>query len=318
MGRLTLRPGLRYEQQELVGGDPPLCHENDSRPGLGDGTGELVHCRFKFDNNWAPRLGATYDVLGNGRSKVFASWGRFYARVPNDLASRSLSADAGISRADYFDQDLTRPVPEGVLAGGQTRHFILAGTAAAEFDPDAKMTYLDEFLGGIEFEALTNMSLGVRYIHRNMPRILEDVGTAQMVLYDLGVPGLESVEYFITNVNADTRVFPVPAGSGIAQAHFEDPVHKYNAVEVTFDKRWRTTGRSSAPTAGRSSKATSRGSSAATAGSPTRRSRRSSTSRPTIRATRRLACRSSGTAVTSASSGARLVVARCPTTARTR
>ena len=189
MGRLTLRPGLRYEQQELVGGDPPLCHANDSRPGLGDGTGELVHCRFKFDNNWAPRLGATYDVLGNGRSKVFGSWGRFYARVPNDLASRSLSADAGISRADYFDQDLTRPVPEGVLAGGQTRHFILAGTAAAEFDPDAKMTYLDEFLGGIEFEALANMSLGVRYIHRNMPRILEDVGTAQMVLYDLGVPG---------------------------------------------------------------------------------------------------------------------------------
>ena len=237
MGRLTLRPGIRYEQQELVGGDPPLCHADDTRPGLGDGTGEPIHCRFKWDNNWGPRLGATYDVLGNGRSKVFASWGRFYARVPNDLAARALSADAGISRADYFDQDLTRPVPEGVLAAGQTRHFILAGLHAAEFDPDAKMTYQDEFLGGIEFEAFTDASLGVRYIRRNMPRILEDVGTAQMVLYDLGVPGLESVEYFITNVNANTKVFPVPAGSGIPQARFEDPVHKYNAVEVTIDKR---------------------------------------------------------------------------------
>ena len=235
IGRLTVRPGVRYEQQELVGGDPPLCHANDTRPGLGDGTGALIHCQFKWDNNWGPRIGATYDVLGNGRSKVYGSWGRFYAKVPNDLAARSLSADAGISRADYFDQDLTRPVPEGTLAAGQTRHLILAGLHAAEFDPDAKSTYQDEGLAGAEFEVISNASLGVRYIHRDMPRILEDIGTAQMVLYDLGVPGLDSVEYFITNVNKNTKVFP--AAGGVAQAHFEDPVHKYNAVELTLDKR---------------------------------------------------------------------------------
>jgi hypothetical protein len=235
MGRLTIRPGVRYEQQELVGGDPPLCHVGDTRPGLGDGTGEAVRCTFKWDGNWAPRVGATYDVIGNGRSKIYGSWGRFYAKVPNDLAARSLSADAGVSRADYFDAGLTQPIPEGTLAGGVTRHLIQAGLHAAEFDPDAKSTYQDEFLGGAEFEVLPNTSLGVRYIHRDMPRILEDVGTAQMVLYDLGVPGLESVEYFITNVNRNTRVFPAPAG--IPQATFEDPVHKYNAVEILLDRR---------------------------------------------------------------------------------
>ena len=236
IGRLALRPGVRYEQQELVGGDPPLCYANDTRPGLGDGSGTLMRCRFKWDKNWAPRLGATYDVLGNGRSKIYGSWGRFYAKVPNDLAARALSADAGISRADYFDQALTRPVPEGVLAAGQTRHLILAGLHAAEFDPDAKSTYQDEFLGGVDFEVMPDTSLGVRYIRRNMGRILEDIGTAQMVLYDLGVPGLDSVEYFITNVNRNTKVFPAPAG--IPQAHFEDPVHKYSAVEVTLDRRF--------------------------------------------------------------------------------
>lgn len=235
MGRLTFRPGVRYEQQELVGGDPPLCHADDTRPGLGDGTGALIRCRFKWDGNWAPRIGATYDVLGNGRSKVYASWGRFYAKVPNDLAARSLSADAGVSRADYFDEALSRPVPEGVLAANATRHFILAGLHAAEFDPDAKSTYQDEFLGGADFEVLPKTSLGLRYIHRNMPRILEDIGTAQMLLYDLDVPGLESVEYFITNVNRNTKVFTATAG--VPQAHFEDPVHEYNAVEVLLDRR---------------------------------------------------------------------------------
>ncbi|HEV8319160.1 MAG TPA: TonB-dependent receptor [Vicinamibacterales bacterium] len=235
MGRLTVRPGLRYEQQDLVGGDPPLCHADDSRPGLGDGTGPAIHCSFKWKNNWAPRIGAAYDVLGNGRSKVYGSWGRFYAKVPNDLAARSLSADAGVQRADYFDAALTRPVPNGVLAARFTEHLQLAGLHASEFDPNAKSTYQDEFLGGVEFEVLPSASLGVRYIHRNIGRILEDIGTAQMVLYDLDVPGLESVEYFITNVNRDTRVFPAPAG--IPQATFEDAVHKYHAVEVLFDKR---------------------------------------------------------------------------------
>jgi hypothetical protein len=67
-----------------------------------------------------------------------------------------------------------------------------------------------------------------------MPRILENVGTAQMIAYDLGLPGLDSVEYFITNVDHNT---PVTAFAGLPAAHFEDPIHKYDAVEFTADKR---------------------------------------------------------------------------------
>jgi hypothetical protein len=48
--------------------------------------------------NWAPRIGAVYDLLGNGRSKLFGNYGRFFARVPNDLAARVLSADEAITR----------------------------------------------------------------------------------------------------------------------------------------------------------------------------------------------------------------------------
>jgi outer membrane receptor protein involved in Fe transport len=210
--RLTIRPGLRYEQQKIVG----------------------TVKSFTWKNNYAPRLGVTYDPTGSGKSKIYANWGRFYAKVPNDLAARALSADAGISRADYLDANLTQPVPEGVLAGGQTRHFILAGTQASDFDPNAKSTYMDETLVGYEREALPGMNIGIRYIHRNMPRILEDVGTAPMLAYELGLPGLDSVEYFITNVNASTPVTQFP---GLPVAHFEDPIHHYDAVELTADKR---------------------------------------------------------------------------------
>ena len=91
--RLTVNPGLRYEQQSL--------------------SGTLVQ-DFELKNNWAPRVGVIYDVLGNGRSKLYANYGVFYARIPNDLAARALSADDGVQRADYFDAGLTRPIPNGV------------------------------------------------------------------------------------------------------------------------------------------------------------------------------------------------------------
>jgi hypothetical protein len=208
--RLTLKPGIRYEQQKLIG--------------------NLVD--FKWDNNWAPRLGATYDVLGDGRSKLFVNWGRFYAKIPNDLAARAMSADAGVTRADYFDAALTEPVPDGVLAGGVTSHLQLAGLFASDFDPDAKSSYKDEIVVGAEYEFARNLNLGVRYINRRFGRILEDVGTAPMVAYFLDIPGIESVEYFITNPGPNTPVVTdLPAS-------FEDPIHEYDAVEFLADKRF--------------------------------------------------------------------------------
>jgi hypothetical protein len=229
--RLTLRPGLRLERQKLVGGGAPLCHADDSRPGAGDGTGEAIFCEKSFGNNITPRLGATYDPLGNGKAKVYVSWGRFLSKIPNDLAARSLSADPGISRADYFDAGLTRPVPNGTVAAGQTQHLILTGLRAAVFDPDAKPTYTQELLGGFEFEAARSLNIGVRYIHRSIPRVLEDVGTLSMTAENLlADPG--DVEYFITNIGPQIQTTCLPG----YPCGFETPVHIYDAVELTMNK----------------------------------------------------------------------------------
>jgi hypothetical protein len=233
--RLTLRPGLRWERQRLIGGDPPLCHPDDSVPGAGDGSGPATACEFTFSNNWGPRLGATWDVLGNGRSKLYASWGRYFVKIPNDLAARALSADQGVTRADYFDAGLTEPVPDGVVAGGVTQHLVIAGAAAATFDPNAKATYQDELASGFELEVGDALNLGVRWIHRSIPRILEDYQPAPLVAFDLGCPGADSVEYFIANIGPDLPRFEC---AGVPTASFEKPVHRYDAVEVTANKRF--------------------------------------------------------------------------------
>ena len=45
---------------------------------------------WSLKNNWAPRIGATFDVTGDGRTKIYGNYGRYYARIPNDLAARAL------------------------------------------------------------------------------------------------------------------------------------------------------------------------------------------------------------------------------------
>ena len=52
--RLTVNPGLRYEQEKLAG---------------------TLVTDFALKNNWAPRLGAAYDITGDGKTKVFGNYG---------------------------------------------------------------------------------------------------------------------------------------------------------------------------------------------------------------------------------------------------
>ena len=213
--RLTINPGIRYEQQSL--------------------SGTLVQ-DFELKNNWAPRVGVIYDVLGNGRSKLYANYGIFYARIPNDLAARALSADDGVQRADYFDAALTQPIPNGVATqtpggGVITQHLQSAGVGASLIDPDAKLSYKDEFVLGYEFEVMSNTSLGARYIRRTIGRVLEDVAAAPMVAYDLGLT--EGVDYILRNPGPDDEVLFPELG-----ARFEVPVHNYDAVELTLDRRF--------------------------------------------------------------------------------
>jgi Carboxypeptidase regulatory-like domain/TonB dependent receptor-like, beta-barrel len=211
--RLTVRPGVRYEQEKLAG---------------------TIVKDLTLDNNWAPRIGATWDATGAGRTKVFGSYGRYYSRVPNDLAARSLSSDASIT-ADYFDAQLTQPIPNGVLAGPaglQTAtHYTLLGGGADTIDPNVKQSYSNEYIAGVEHDLFRNLIVSARYIHRNIGRVLEDVQPFPIVATDLGVAGAATADYTLTNPGPDTAVL------GDLGASFETPTHTYNAVEITADRR---------------------------------------------------------------------------------
>jgi hypothetical protein len=224
---LTINPGIRYEQEKLVGS---------------------IVTDFRLKNNWGPRVGATYDVKGDGRSKVFGNFGRYYSRVPNDLAARALSADDGVTRMDYFDAQLTRPIPNGTVtqttatATPITNHFLLAGVGADVIDPDAKLSYTDEVVGGVEFEVMPHTTFGVRYVYRNIGRVLEDVANCPMVAYEFSAAtssACGTVEYILTNPSTATPINPalLAIAPQFGAVSFDNPLHKYSAIELTLNRR---------------------------------------------------------------------------------
>jgi hypothetical protein len=227
--RLTINAGVRYEDQALVGTIAQLTTLD----------GQTLD-EFHLKNNWAPRLGVVYDVLGSGRSRLYANWGRFFARIPNDLAARALSADEGFTRGDYFDANLTQPIPNGVVtqAPGQSpviTHYQVAGAGSDLIDPETKLSYKDEFVAGYEWEALPNTTVGIRYINRRIGRVLEDISPYSAVAAEFGVEEAESVDYILTNPSTATGATQVP---GLQPVSFEDPTHSYNALELTMDRRF--------------------------------------------------------------------------------
>ena len=77
-------------------------------------------------NNWGPRLGASYDLTGDGRTLVKASYGQFWLYPGADFAS-SINPNASTWYRQYrWTTDLNRngvwdPGEEGALLGCQRR-----------------------------------------------------------------------------------------------------------------------------------------------------------------------------------------------------
>src|SRR4029450_8909266 len=78
-----------------------------------------------------------------------------------------------------------------------------------------------------------SLDVGGRYVRRNIGRVLEDVQPYPLVAADLGVPGAATANYLLTNPGPRTPVVQNPGGA----VAFESPVHDYQAVEFTANKR---------------------------------------------------------------------------------
>ena len=199
MDKVTLNVGLRYDTLQL---------KNDA--GI---TG------LALNDQLSPRIGFVWDPTQQGRSKLFANYGRYFEYIPLDLANRALSAETQIRANHVCNPNAGRLACDANSVPGQgaTPSTVWGNTGTpypSAVDPNIKSPSNDEIVAGAEYEIIPNARLGLTYTYRNLVQWIEDMSNTDGATYFIGNPG-----------------------SGIAST-FPKAQRTYNAVTVQFTKNF--------------------------------------------------------------------------------
>ncbi len=225
----------------------------------------------EFDNEWAPRVGFSYDVFGDGGTRLFGSYGQYY--LPIASAYGFTFFGSGFSFQEFWQ---TSGVDGGIpvltdqitgWAGGQPCPFPVFGSGGSDCRvigdgsvPTAdtfvarniKPTKEQEFILGVEHQLNDLWTVGVTYTRRNLLSSAEDIAIDAGVLDYCeaeGISGCDSIwvgyhQYVLANPGEDVTVTldtPINGESTLRTVTLtaEDllipsPIRKYDSLEFSF------------------------------------------------------------------------------------
>ena len=162
--RLTLNLGLRMEKETIPSFQRSI---------------QDYAFQFGFGDKLAPRLGGSFDVLGDGRIKVYGSWGRYYDWTKYDLARGTFGGDIWrdyyrtLDTYDVYSITLEN-MPGRNLWSGDFRNWRVPGFDL--LDPNVKPMSTDLINAGVEYEIRPQTVFAARYVRNKLNRTIEDFG----------------------------------------------------------------------------------------------------------------------------------------------
>ena len=164
----TLNVGIRWERQKLY-----------------DKFGEIT---ADLNDEWAPRLGFVWDFKGDGSSKLYGSFGRFYETIPMDMIIRAFGGEISVLMTNSSPDPNNAACDPNMNGINGFRRCRIVGTGQEPVDPNIEGQYIDEIVIGAESELIKDWVFGAKYIWRDLGRVIEDaLGFDQS--YYIGNPG---------------------------------------------------------------------------------------------------------------------------------
>jgi outer membrane receptor protein involved in Fe transport len=217
--RLTLNLGIRTENEKIPTFRPDIAK---------------YAFQFGFADKIAPRLGAAYDVRGDGRMKLSAAWGRYYDWTKYEIARGSFGGDLwhqyyhALDTLDIGSINLNN-LPGADLWGSDTGFRDLRLTSINNTDPNIKPMSQDSLNAGFDWQLQQTMVLGIHYVHNQLNRTIEDMGSLVNgdSVYVIGNPGEGNNTLTPTSYPDFTAAFPTPK-----------PKRQFDALEVSLERRF--------------------------------------------------------------------------------
>jgi hypothetical protein len=237
INRLTFNLGIRAERENV--------------PSFNPVNPDLV---FNFGSKIAPRIGVSFDLTGDGKTKLAAFFGRFYDRFKYELPRGSFGGD--LFYQDYFEVRQGDPAafsfPIGTIVGSGVVNTVLGSCPSTGFvygrircsinarvpsnaglpvdiaggiDPDIKPYRQTEMTALFERELTSKLVFSARFSHKNLDRTIEDIGffnNEGSEVYIIGNPG--------EGAGATQRV-----NQGLRP---DRAVRRYDAFEFRLDRRF--------------------------------------------------------------------------------
>ncbi len=220
--RLTLSLGIRSEDEKVPSFKPEI---------------QQNVMDFGFSEKIAPRLGFSYDAFGNGRGKLYASWGRYYDWTKYEMPRGSFGGDVWCIKyraidnpadpfAATFDNAPGRDLWKG---GGNCRDRRVPSFDT--IDTTIKPMSQDSTSAGFDFEVNPRTVATVHYVHNNLNRTIEDLGALVNgnEVYLIGNPG-----------EGNSKIMPASAAplTGGGEFPMPKPKRQYDAVELGISRRF--------------------------------------------------------------------------------
>jgi hypothetical protein len=239
---LTLNLGVRFDHEVNPAYDPKRF------PSINFGWGDKI----------APRIGAAYDVLHNGKVKVYASYGKFFDIMKLGLTRGSFGSDYwhecvyALDTVNLGSINPTLPTLGGCPATGQapgvTGRFIenvdLRATKADPRDPavqgNMKPLQNHEFVAGVDWAITPKMSLETRYVRKRMDNAIEDMSITDSLGFYVGNPG----SHFADLLHRPTVIPDASGNNYLNTVSFcaecppaVPPIRRYDGMEVRLVRR---------------------------------------------------------------------------------